>query len=333
MWRQVRTRKKKKGHGWGAAGKRTKESDGMYISISRPLPGQPPTDCADAFAPAIEKAETEPTESSLVVENNTTSSSEERGEFTVFPVVPVELRLKIWAMTFKKEHVDLDIQNCWPNYNIGPGMHILPRPLFPVALYVNQESRTETMRHYCIISPSKLRLTRASNPPTCVNLSLDSGSFDFQLITNSKYAIAYKNWLTKLTSASRGGLASLQELEVRRICWDQSYKGDIDQEKTSMPWGRAHYILALKLILQFTGLKRICFTFRQCPIVNPPLTSLLNNGPECRQTIQAYMDRHKDNFIGNRAPEVKVRFWSERENASIWSTLKGDNLLETEELA
>jgi hypothetical protein len=251
----------------------------------------------------------------------------------VFPVVPVELRLKIWAMTFKKEHVDLDIQNCWPNYNIGPGMHILPRPRFPVALYVNQESRTETMRHYCIISPSKLRLTRASNPPTCVNLSLDSGSFDFQLITNSKYAIAYKNWLTKLTSASRGGLASLQELEVRRICWDQSYKGDIDQEKTSMPWGRAHYILALKLILQFTGLKRICFTFRQCPIVNPPLTSLLNNGPECRQTIQAYMDRHKDNFIGNRAPEVKVRFWSEREGASIWSTLKGDNLLETEELA
>jgi len=98
-----------------------------------------------------------------------------------------------------------------------------------------------------------------------------------------------------------------------------------------MPLGRAHYILALKLILQFTGLKRICFTFRQCPIVNPPLTSLLNNAPECRQTIQAYMDRHKDNFIGNRAPEVKVRFWSERENASICSTLKGDNLLEMEE--
>ncbi len=280
------------------------------------------------FAPALEKAEIEQIGPSLIAEINTTSSSEEHGEFTVFPLVPVELRLKIWAMTFKKEHVDLDIQNCWPNYNIGPGMHIIPRSRFPVALHVNQESRTETMHHYCIISPSKLRLTRASNPPTCVNLSLDSGSFDFQLITNHKYAMAYKNWLTKLTSASREGLAHLQELEVCRICWDQSYKGDTDQEKRSMPVGRAHYVLALRLILQFTGLKTICFTFRQCPIVNPPLTTLLNNAPECRQTIQAYMDRQKDNFICNRAPEVKVRFWSEREGASIWSTLKGDNLLE-----
>jgi hypothetical protein len=32
---QVRTRKKKKGHGWGAAGKRTKESDGTYLSHFR----------------------------------------------------------------------------------------------------------------------------------------------------------------------------------------------------------------------------------------------------------------------------------------------------------
>ena len=183
------------------------------------------------FAPAIEKAETEQIGPSLVAANNTTSSSEERGEFTLFPLVPVELRLKIWAMTFKKEHVDLDIQNCWANHHIGPGMHIISRPRFPVALHVNQESRTETKRHYCIISPSKLRLTRLSTPPTCINLSLDSGFFDFQLVTNTKYAMAYKNWLTKLNSASRGGLAHLQELEVRNICWDWGTKRMLTRKK------------------------------------------------------------------------------------------------------
>ena len=123
----------------------------------------------------------------------------------------------------------------------------------------------------------------------------------------------------------------MKELEIRNICWDQAYKEDVDQEKMSASWYSAHYVLALRLILRFTGLKRICFTWRETIIGGPPSAFLLRNAPECRETIQAFMDRHKDNFIGNRVPEVKVRFWSKQDKAFMCSTRKGDNLLETED--
>lgn len=310
---------------------------GTYLSISLSLLGHAPTDCADMFVPALEKVANEKIESSLVAKNKAASISEELGEFTLFPKFPLELRLKIWVMTFKKEHVDLDIQKFWPVNRVGTAtwQHIIPRPRFPMALHINRESRAETMRHYCITSTSSLRLTRHPNtPPICVNFSVDSCSFEYELVTNERYAKSYTDWLSKLAFLSPGGLAPLKELEIRNIWWHQSYKGDIDQEKMSTSWHtsrRMHYILALRLILRFTGLKRICFTWSQYFILDPSLATLLRAAPECRETIQAFMDRHKDNFIGNRAPEVKVRFWSKQDKAFMCSTRKGDNLLETEE--
>ncbi len=306
-----------------------------YLSHSSQL-GRPQIDYAYMSVPALEKAQTEQTDRSLVVKNNAASILGELGKFTCFPMFPLELRLKIWVTTFKEEHVDLDIQKFWPVIRIGTAawQHILPRPRFPVALHVNRESRAETMRRYCITSTSSLRSTRPSTSPICVNFSVDSCSLYCELVTDTKYAKAYTDWLSKLASLSPGGLEPLKQLEIRNIWWLQTYKEEIDQEEMSTSWysgRRMHYILALRLILQFRGLKRIWFTWGQSFIADPSLPNLLRDAPECRETIQAFLDRHKDNFIGSEAPEVKVRFWSKQDQAFMCSTRKGDNLLEMEE--
>jgi hypothetical protein len=282
----------------------------------------------DIFVPALKKAEIEQLGSSLVVQNNDASISEEHGEYTLFPEFPLELRLKIWVSTFKEEHVDLNIQKFWPWWPLnrvgkGAGSHTLPRPRFPVALYVNRESRIETMRHYWITSTTSLRSARPSTPSICANFSVDSRSLDSELVTNNKYTKLYTDWLSKLASLSPGGLTPLKELEIRNIWWHQAYKVDIDQEKIGAS-NRAQYIFMLRLILRFKGLRRICFTLRQSSVDYFPPAFLRRDVPECRETIQAFMERHKYNFICNTALEVKVLFWSEQNKYFICSTRKGN---------
>jgi hypothetical protein len=49
---------------------------------------------------------------------------------------------------------------------------------------------------------------------------------------------------------------------------------------------------------------------------------------DCRESIQAFMDKKKDSFIGGEAPDVKVRALSRWYQGYVCSTSYGENIVE-----
>ena len=68
--------------------------------------------------------------------------------FDLFPKLPIELRLKIWKLSFPiGRHITFPF--------LKPANYILPpfedRSEFPVTLRINHESRTETLKNYSVV--------------------------------------------------------------------------------------------------------------------------------------------------------------------------------------
>jgi len=285
----------------------------------------------------LKNHEVKESETSLVVYNDAIAlvqeESEERGEFELFPKLPIELRLRIWNLTFQKQHVDLEIRKFWATndwYRYYRWENYIPLPpKFPVALQVNRESRIETLHHYCIISSGDSRLSRVTHkqtPPTCVNFSLDSCFFEFGGLCRSKYESPYANWLSKLRSNARGGLSTLTELEIRAAWWNIPIQEEVDRDElykfTGVFRNSGHFLLELRVALRFTGLKRLCVTWSQHTSRDP------ESQKDCRESIQGFMDRKRDSFIGGQAPDVKVRAWSKFYQVYVCSTSYGENIVE-----
>jgi hypothetical protein len=192
-------------------------------------------------------------------------------------------------MTFKKQHVDIDIQKLWelytPEYRREGEKPM--RPIFPASLHVNHESRTETLRYYCILPPTEPRTGPSAHHPVCLNPSLDS-------------------CYLRLKSEIESGLYDTRHY--------------------------IHHLVILHLILRFTGLKRVCFTWTAVA-ADELFSCYFDDMKECRETIQAFFEKNKDVFIGGKAPEVEVRLWMEKEKVYICSTRNGEKLLENPDSA
>jgi hypothetical protein len=177
--------------------------------VSNPLP-QRIEDNRKAMSDAAQNIgnEEHPTKA-LAIHNDGDAIVRDAGRaFTLFPKLPLEIRLMIWVMTFKKQHVDIDLDlSCDDQINLG---RQIPRPVFPVALHVNHESRTETLRHYCIISSS-------NHHTICVNFSLDSCYMRRKLVGGIVCKRYYEDWLSDLDSEAPGGLRSVEELEIGNL--------------------------------------------------------------------------------------------------------------------
>jgi hypothetical protein len=114
--------------------------------------------------------------------------------FTLFPKLPIELRLKIWRCSFPRgRSISPDSYLTYGDY--GPpnfyatavkiktveSWRDVPPTEFPVALWVNKESRQETSRHYIIILPKgqpNFRLRAVCYSPSLDNAFTDLYSPD-----------------------------------------------------------------------------------------------------------------------------------------------------------
>lgn len=100
--------------------------------------------------------------------------------FTQFPDLPTELRLQIWHHTFPSAR----------NVYIGSPFHnelcmrrskhadpeALPEPKpFPISMWINQESRTETLKCHFILHPKSVNFHKTiGRSPLCLNPVRDS---------------------------------------------------------------------------------------------------------------------------------------------------------------
>jgi hypothetical protein len=123
-------------------------------------------------------------------------------EFTLFPNLPIEIRLKIWRTAFPRgKMVHLGDEYMLRNMGGGRltfGTSQQPPPPFyplrveietplPVTLRINSESRHETLKHYIIVHRTNLELPQSEPArirkvrPFCYNPKLDTAWITYVL--------------------------------------------------------------------------------------------------------------------------------------------------------
>jgi hypothetical protein len=119
--------------------------------------------------------------------------------FTLFPKLPIEVKLKIWRLTFPTNR---KLEFCW--HIINPfDMLLAAVATNPITLSVNQESREETLRVYEIVFEGIGDGTIYINPDSDTVLFTSAPEKKRNKLTTPKYGSLYRDIL-----------ASVQWLEI-----------------------------------------------------------------------------------------------------------------------
>lgn len=174
--------------------------------------------------------------------------------FVRFKDLPPELRLMIWRHAFPPgRHFDIDSH--WVERRRSRSAEtssqlpstIRPTPEFPVTLFVNYESRHETLRHYHMISPQDCFGQMCKAKPFWINPRKDSLHFSFLSI--QRYLFDFSIWLKFLDNRIPGGLRKFQGLEMSEVTW-YDIEVQSSQGERRMSWVLSH----------FSGIRKLAFT-------------------------------------------------------------------------
>lgn len=126
----------------------------------------------------------------------------------MFPKLPIEIRFKIWRSAFPPPRcIDPDICKLYHTHKQAP----------PTALCLNRESRLETLRAYSVVYVNLQR----DGPPRKFVIYLSPGR-DTLLFSDLLPAVRpslFKDILSQLDEQVEGGLASIDEVELKGLVW------------------------------------------------------------------------------------------------------------------
>ncbi|KAH7342504.1 hypothetical protein BKA65DRAFT_504233 [Rhexocercosporidium sp. MPI-PUGE-AT-0058] len=142
------------------------------------------------------------------------SSNDSRfNTFTLFPKLPLELRHLIWKSTFPRPYcVDMmtypALVKVSPTISLGAVKNIMNRAArerFPIALSINQESRTEALQYYFVVHND---ITNLKIAPYYINTKADHIFLNVRAALNIERQLTWKNdcWPSQLadqTAAKR----------------------------------------------------------------------------------------------------------------------------------
>ncbi|KAK0122422.1 hypothetical protein ONS95_010658 [Cadophora gregata] len=110
-------------------------------------------------------------------------------EFTFFAELPMEIRLVIWRFAFPRSRnikLDFDVNAVKHNLSVGAlsntEVEIEARCPLPVTLYVNSESRKETLKHYTIFKRHQEYSAPKVFRPLCYSATRDIGHTSYSPI-------------------------------------------------------------------------------------------------------------------------------------------------------
>ena len=195
--------------------------------------------------------------------------------------------------------------------------------IFPVSLRVNAESRAETMLHYSFVSLSDAFEDLPGLPKHCVNLGLDCLFVSKECVT-ADLVDMYPKWLDYLDFTGKDGLAKIKDLEVKEFYWDHNksipdHRYEVQNGQLCPGTAYAVMLPLLRFILRLTGLQVLYLTWHRPSSMYPREKWKLE---ESRAIMQEFVERHKDNFVDGRAPEVQLRYWNQREERYVYPAPK-----------
>lgn len=224
--------------------------------------------------------------------------------FTLFPKLPIELRLKIWRSTFPRNRsIDLHKWAMARTYKFLEEGEGLPAP---VTLYVNSESRQETLKHYFILR-EKIGCSR----PDFFNPTLDRVYIQAWKLYVYWYCLdAFMNSL-QADGTGTDIFGRVESLEVQTE-WDACAQ---EVKRTPLPSnGR---LSRWAQLLGFTNLKRVLFVIEPAlPDGNARQTvdEIMDRNQEIVGRFKSFFDLHKNRFQGGKAPLVTARMEEDPED-------------------
>lgn len=89
-------------------------------------------------------------------------------QFSIFPNLPLEIRLKIWRITFPPPRYYILSVHCYPTAEISRNLSKLSsyeKQSVPVSLSINRESRAETLKHYSVFVCANVSQSKTKKVP------------------------------------------------------------------------------------------------------------------------------------------------------------------------
>ncbi|PMD17276.1 hypothetical protein NA56DRAFT_691921 [Hyaloscypha hepaticicola] len=230
----------------------------------------------------------------------------ENFQFTLFPNLPIEVRLKIWQCTFVKRHIDLDFALAYRFTMRGEGTYKPVDRYIPVTLAVNHKSRHETLKHYSFIFFSE-ELEVSQWPdfdihhigPGWIHPSLDTIVFSEPPAVLRKEA--YDSWFDHI--ASRIYMGDFRELEVRLVLWDEDMEAQTEPYYPSLEFCRL-----FEHIMRFRGPRTV--VLRGHGVAGPTDEQL----EIIRKLAVEYLEREKCGIDGCVVSVVKVGQYTDVES-------------------
>ena len=149
---------------------------------------------------------------------------------TGFRKIPIEIRLQIYRLLFPaSRHVCLDSDFPW-TFNYESAVHaqnILPLPL---SLYINRESRAETLKYYSVIfkqdSAAFTNFEPFAERPLLFDPKIDSAYVTFGSLQprEGENGQRFNDWLIHLNRELPGGIKAIKSLEIRDVNWEGEVK-------------------------------------------------------------------------------------------------------------
>jgi hypothetical protein len=234
----------------------------------------------------------------------TLEKDSENVQFTAFPRLPIEIRLKIWHCTFVKRHVSLDFDQAYRFVMREEGTYEKGVRYIPVALAVNQESRQETLKYYeFIFFEEEIDIWMFPDcdihhiGPGWVNPSLDTIYFSEPPAVAMKDA--YDSWFNHIARCIYMG--DFRQLEVRHVGWG------VMQGQTEPYYSGYDLERLCEHIMRFRGLRKVV-------LIGDGVAGPTNDQLETiRRRTAVYLESDKYMFDDCIVPVVKARQHSDLE--------------------
>jgi hypothetical protein len=221
-----------------------------------------------------------------------------QGEFTLFNQLPIEIRLKIWHCAFPSaRRIELGLNGC-AFYRHPPRPSLISISCAepnPVTLFINQESRHETLAHYTL------------------NIAVLPGQyFYFDPRIDILSLVNIRPWIDGhfikgYCCNSLDLFTSVQNLEIHEIIWTDNVP--IWLRAKAHDWANSDYGPVMQ---HFLGLRELVLVPAGIKFKDPMLPNLkgFERGDVvelCRDEVKALFQREIDEGVDLKIPEIVIR--------------------------
>lgn len=229
--------------------------------------------------------------------------------FNQFPELPLELRRKIWRYAFPKprilKNLSLDKYGCWRREPFS--FHVS----HPVTLFINRESRTETLKSYRDLSTS----LDTSGKPVYFSPAYDALHLGSVICFTEAFDCV--QYLAEHTVQIIDQLSHIQVLILDRLFMDATYRKFLLRDHSMVRWPVCRDAACQKqkwrwdgdgaeleggILVKFHGLKKLFLTMKGW-------TDGLGDRAaveDCKKLFRSYFEIEKQKWPDCNIPEIVV---------------------------